>query len=204
MISMLRGRVFTLGSQHIVLDVNGVGYLVFCSTNTIAEARSKKSEHEEVTILVETRVREDSIDLFGFHEEDERTWFKVLTTVKGVGGAIALQLLGALGVNGTINAIVQEDSTALKMAKGVGERLATRIISELKGKVSDQDRKGTAAGVTSGDVGSLALARSALIKLGFKSDEATKALNKAAAGTSGEASVETLVRQALANLNTNF
>lgn len=201
MIAVLIGRVHSLDAASLVMNVNGVGYLLSCSSSTIAQA----GEHlgSEVTLYVETRVREDAIQLFGFATEDERIWFRILTGVQGVGGRIALNLLGSLGVEGLVSAIASGDVEALKRADGVGPRLAARVASELAGKIAEKDRKLTqGGGVAVQSMESFASAKAALSKLGFKQDEITKALRQVANDGAGEAlGVEVLVRRALLALN---
>jgi len=132
MIAMLAGIVDEIGADRLVLDVNGVGYLVFCSSRTLARA---PRHGEPLRLLVETHVREDHIHLYGFAEESERHWFRLLNTVQGVGARLALAVLGALPPDALVTAILAQDKAALARAEGVGPKLAQRIVTELKDKV---------------------------------------------------------------------
>ncbi len=134
MIAMLAGVIDEIGPDRLVLDVNGVGYLVFCSSRTLARAPRRG---EALRLLVETHVREDHIHLYGFAEESERHWFRLLNTVQGVGARLALAILGTLAPDALVTAILAQDKAALTRAEGVGPKLGQRIVTELKDKVGD-------------------------------------------------------------------
>ena len=131
MIAKLSGRLDSLGADHAVIDVSGVGYLVFCPARTLGRLGALGTA---VTVLVDTHVREDAITLYGFADAAERSWFRLLITVQGVGARVALALLGVLGPDDLVRAIAAQDRAALVRADGVGPKLATRILSELKDK----------------------------------------------------------------------
>ncbi len=128
-----------------VIDVGGVGYLVSCSARTMGQL---PPGGEAVQLLIETHVREDRIQLFGFASGQEREWFRLLTTVQGVGAKVALAILGVLAPEALTQAIIAQDKTALSRADGVGPRLAARITSELKEKVGSLSVAMVAAAVT--------------------------------------------------------
>lgn len=196
MFASLRGDVVSVAKDSMVLEVGGVGYLVSCSSRTLDMARDAREVGQEVFLLVETVVREDSIRLFGFADEEEQTWFRILTTVQGVGGRIALNILGALGVSGLVDAIVTGDKASLRQADGVGERIAARVVSELEGKAPAREVEGE--GPRKVNMDHLASARAALLKLGFKADEASRALKFAIAEVAGEdLRMEVLLKEAL-------
>lgn len=132
MIGKLRGLIDTIAEDHAILDVNGVGYLVFASSRALGQLQNVQGE---VTLWIETHVREDHIHLYGFLTEAERQWFRTLTSVQGVGSKMALSLLGALSTQEISDAIAAQDKTMLTRANGVGPRLAERIITELKNKL---------------------------------------------------------------------
>ena len=132
MIAKLAGLLDQAGSDSAVVDVGGVGYLVFCSARTLARMPAKGAP---VSLLIETHVREDHIHLYGFSEPAERDWFRLLTTVQGVGAKLALALLGVLGPEDLMRAIAAADKASLARAPGVGQKLAQRIATELKDKV---------------------------------------------------------------------
>ncbi|MDP1975764.1 MAG: Holliday junction branch migration protein RuvA [Alphaproteobacteria bacterium] len=131
MIGKLRGIHDSSSADSVILDVSGVGYLVFASTQTL---RALPSVGQEATLLIETHVREEYIHLYGFLSSDERLWFRHLFTVQGVGGRVALAILSALPLNQLINAIASEDKKMLSKADGVGPKLAVRIVTELREK----------------------------------------------------------------------
>ena len=134
MIALLRGRVARQGDGQAVIDVNGVGYLVHASARTLSRLPGGS---EVVELLVETQVRDDSIVLFGFADDGERAWFRLLLTVQGVGSRVALSLLGALGPDALATAVMAQDKAALSRAPGIGSRLAGRIVAELKDRMGD-------------------------------------------------------------------
>lgn len=132
MIGKLKGIIDTIEDDHLIIDVNGVGYVVFCSAKTQIAAGGSG---EAVSLLIETHVREDHIHLYGFASEAERKWFKLLTNVQGVGAKVALALLSAFTPNEITQAVAAQDKTFLTKASGVGPKLALRLITELKDKV---------------------------------------------------------------------
>lgn len=132
MIGKLRGTLDSVSDDHAILDVGGVGYLVFASSRALGQLQESAAE---VTLWIETHVREDHIHLYGFLSEAERQWFRTLTSVQGVGSKMALSLLSALSMDEISNAIMAQDKTLLTRANGVGPRLAERIMTELKNKL---------------------------------------------------------------------
>ncbi len=131
MIGKLTGRVDEIAEDHMILDVGGVGYLVFASAKTLAAMPAKGGA---VSLLTETHVREDHIHLYGFATAAERIWFKTLTTVQGVGVKMAMAILSALTPESILTAIAAQDKKALTVVSGVGPKLAERIVLELKSK----------------------------------------------------------------------
>ena len=200
MIAKLTGIVDSTGDGWVVLDVGGVGYLVFCSGRTL----SRLAAGQAASLRVETAVRDDAINLYGFADSAERQWFRMLTTVQGVGAKAALAILTALAADELVQAIAAGDRGAITRAAGVGPKLAGRIIGELREKV-EVAALGTAATVNSGagnwglggDVGD---AVSALVNLGFRPAEALGAVSHAAARLGTGAVVEDLIRGGLAEL----
>lgn len=200
MIARLRGTLDALDGDHAVIDVGGVGYLVACSPRTLA---ALPRPGEAVDLLIETQVREDSITLYGFRTAAERSWFRLLQTVQGVGARVALAVLSVLGPDELTRAIVSQDKAALGRASGVGPRLAGRIASELKDRLTDLPVPAGvplpgAAGVEFG--GAAGDAVSALIHLGYGRSEAHAAVAKAAAALGTDAPLEALVRSGLQEL----
>jgi Holliday junction DNA helicase RuvA len=129
-IGKLKGLVDAVGEAHAIIDVNGVGYEVHCSARTL---RTLAIGHE-VSVAIETHVREDAIRLFGFASEVERAWFRTLQTIQGVGAKVALGVLGTLGPQDLANAIALQNWAAVAESPGVGKKLAQRIVAELKDK----------------------------------------------------------------------
>jgi Holliday junction DNA helicase RuvA len=203
MIAKLKGLIDTLGDGWVVIDVGGVGYLVFCSARTL---RALPAVGEAAALHIETHVREDHIHLYGFAEPGERDWFRLLLGVQGVGARVALALLSVLGPDELTGAIAAGDRTALSQASGVGGKLAGRIASELKDKVASLALPGTAApasgGADAGKSGGLtADALSALVNLGYRPAEAMTAIAAAQQALGGEATVETVIHDALKELS---
>ncbi len=131
MIAKLRGIVDSIYEDSCVIDVSGVGYLVFSSSKTL----SKLVREKEVALLIETVVREDSISLYGFYEPLEKEWFNTLTKVQGVGAKVCLSILSALSPNELAAAVAAQDKASFSRAAGVGPKLAARLTTELKGKI---------------------------------------------------------------------
>lgn len=201
MIAKLSGVLDSVASDHAVVDVNGVGYLVACSARTLD--RLPKAG-EPVTLAIETQVREDAINLYGFGEESEREWFRLLVTVQGVGARHALAILGAVPTDDLARAIVAQDKATISRANGVGPKLAQRIASELKDKIGDiaLGAAGLPPAVDAAVGGAVADAISALVNLGYRRAEAQGAVARAAHDMGGEPATGDLVRAGLKELAT--
>lgn len=204
MIAKLKGLVDSLGEDWVVVDVSGVGYLVFCSTRTLG----RLATGEAVELHVETHVREDHIHLYGFTDIAEKDWFKLLTTVQGVGAKVGLGILSVLGPDELVQAIAAQDKALITRAPGVGPKLAGRITSELKDKVGGLALGAAVNGISAAPAatgpapGANATvdAVSALVNLGYGRSEALGAVAHAAGKLGGEADVEALIRSGLAEL----
>ena len=131
MIGKLKGIIDSYGEDFIILDVQGVGYLVHCSARTL---QALPAPGEAATLAIETHVREDQIRLFGFQSDAEREWFRLLQTVQGVGAKVALSVLGTFKPADLATAIAMRDKAAITRAPGVGPKVAERIVTELKDK----------------------------------------------------------------------
>ena len=131
MIGKLKGVVDSLDEETIILDVNGVGYLVSASARTL---RALPAAGEPTELLIETYVREDAIRLYGFLTAGEREWFRLLQSVQGVGAKVALGILGALSAEALSTAVARQDKAMMARAPGVGPKLAARLVLELKDK----------------------------------------------------------------------
>jgi Holliday junction DNA helicase RuvA len=131
MIGRLRGQVAFRAADHVMLDVGGVGYVVFCSERTLTALPGIGGAASLWTELV---VREDLMQLFGFATVQEREWHRLLTSVQGVGAKASLAILGVLGPDGVGRAIALSDASAVRAAPGVGPKLAARVVNELQAK----------------------------------------------------------------------
>jgi len=204
MIAKLSGLIDEVGSDWAIIDVNGVGYLVFCSSRTL----SIMAVGEAIKLIIETHVREDHIHLFGFADHGERDWFKLLTTVQGVGAKVGLGILSALSADELVQAVASGDKAAVSRANGVGPKLATRIVSELKDKVGGmalglavQGSAGDGGVVTAGVVNAnTSDAVSALVNLGYSPSDALRAISHIAPNLGDDPSVEVLISAALSEL----
>jgi len=196
MIGKLAGIVDSLGPDHIILDVAGVGYLVHCSTPTL----SRLSAGAHAALMIETRITDETIRLYGFASAEEREWFRLLQTVQNVGARVALNVLAALSSRELERAIALSDKVAIGRAQGVGPKLATRIVTELKDKAPSMMLRGHGdeAGTTPvlAPRGPEADAVAALVKLGYTQSQAAEAVARAARDL-GEAPADVLIRESL-------
>jgi holliday junction DNA helicase RuvA len=200
MIAKLTGILDHIGPDGAVVDVGGVGYLCFCSTRSLGQLPPPGGA---ARLLIETHVREDHIHLYGFIDAAERDWFRLLTTVQGVGARLALAILSAVGPNDLTLAIVSQDKATLARADGVGPKLAARIVNELRDKVGGLALAATnsaapAAAVT--DAGPTGDAVSALVNLGYRRAEAFGAVAAATRRLGDGAQVDALIRAGLQEL----
>ncbi|MBF0246452.1 MAG: Holliday junction branch migration protein RuvA [Alphaproteobacteria bacterium] len=205
MIALLKGRIEEVGDGFCVVDVNGVGYLVFCSSRTLGRV----AVGEAATVHIETHVREDHIHLYGFLDRGEREWFKLLTTVQGVGAKVALAILSVLSGDELTHAIAAGDKAQVGRANGVGPKLAGRIVTELKDKVAaialgaaagPKGVKMVATGPGAGASDATRDATSALVNLGYSPSDALAAVSHAAGKLGEGADVAALIRGGLAEL----
>ncbi|WP_422365582.1 Holliday junction branch migration protein RuvA [Pelagibius sp.] len=199
MIGKLTGLIDSLGDDWVLIDVGGVGYMVFCSGRTLGLLPPAGGA---ASLWIETHVREDHIHLFGFADQAERDWYRLLNGVQGVGAKMALAILSVLPPAELVQAIAAQDKAALARASGVGPKLAGRIALELKdkaggialGPVALANGGSRAGGGVSED------AVSALVNLGYRRAEAFSAVAKAMGDLGGEAPVEALIRAGLKEL----
>ncbi len=197
MIAKLKGIIDELGIDHLVIDVQGVGYLVYASARTLS---SIGAVGEAAEVFTEMQVSENDMRLMGFASGAERDWFRLLTSVQGVGGKVALAILGTLEPSQLGHAIATGDKAMVARANGVGPKLAQRIINELKDKVGGMDLgPATAGGVAAvtAPLGASADAVSALQNLGFKPAIASAAVAEASGELGEGAEMGALVKLAL-------
>lgn len=211
MIARLRGLLDSAGTDHAVIDVNGVGYLVFAAGRTLDRL---PKPGEPVTLLIDTHVGEDHIRLYGFLDATERDWFRLLMTVQGVGARVALAILSALTPDQIAQAIAVNDPKLLVRADGVGPKLAARIVNELKDKTAHLSlaaltgggmaatgKGGNGAAAPAGSVaGAAGDAVSALVNLGYGRTEAFAAVMKASRDLGEGAELQALIPAALKEL----
>jgi Holliday junction DNA helicase RuvA len=202
-IGKLTGVIDSLSEDGLVLDVNGVGYVVQASGKTMSRLGEAGTS---ASLLIETQMREDAITLFGFADAAERDWFRLLRNVQGVGGKVALSILSTLAAEELASAIAAQDKASVSRANGVGPKLAQRIVSELKDKAA-----GMAFGAAP-NVATLAAkpaaggdlvhdAVSALVNLGYRRAEAFGAVSKALSGAAAKPALNELILQGLRELS---
>ena len=199
MIAKLAGLLDSVGDDHAVVDVGGVGYLVFCSGRTM---RALPAAGQPVVVHIETHVREDHIHLYGFADEAERDWFRLLQSVQGVGARVALAILTVHAPGDLMLIIAAQDKAAVAQANGVGAKLAGRIVTELKDAVGGLalHPAGAAGGAALAEVGVEGDAVSALVNLGYRRTEAAMAVAGAARAMAGDAELDVLIRAGLREL----
>lgn len=211
MIGKISGRLEYRASDHILVDVRGIGYLVFCSERTLA---ALPGVGEAVALYTDLVVREDLMQLYGFTTLAEKEWHRLLTSVQGVGAKASLAILGTLGAEGVSRAIALGDWNAVKAAKGVGPKIAQRVVLDLKDKAPSVMAMGDAVAQTSSDGGTEVIepvaatrpaaqkssaqaeALSALSNLGYSPGDAARAVAQAA-GDVPDADTGTLIKAAL-------
>lgn len=211
MIGKITGRIDYRAADHVLIDVRGVGYLVYCSERTMA---ALPGVGEVVALYTDLQVREDLMQLFGFQTLAEKEWHRLLTSVQGVGAKASLAILGTLGPDGVSRAIALGDWNAVKAAKGIGPKIAQRVVLDLKDKApgvmamggSLAQAQGTEtvevietlspAPVAAPSSNAQAEALSALGNLGYGPGDAAGAVAEAA-GEAPEADTPALIRAAL-------
>ena len=203
MIGKLKGQIDSYGEDFVIVDVHGVGYVVFCSSRTL---QALPSVGEAVTVWIETQVREDAIRLFGFRSEAEQNWFRLLQSVQGVGAKVALAIQSTLEPGALATAIATGDKAQVARANGVGPKLAQRICVELKDKAPAFGMVDPALIQLSGAIEAKALPRpvsdaiSALTNLGYPQAQAQAAIAAAMTALGDGAETGQLIRQGLKEL----
>jgi len=198
MIASLTGRIEQIEADRFVVDVNGVGYLVQASTRTLAALPPAPAVTK---LLIETQVREDAILLYGFVDPGERDWFRLLTTVQGVGARVALNILSTLTPRELVGAISAGDRAALSRAPGVGPKLAVRVVTELRDRAGGMPSgPGVALPTPTAAQGIEGDALSALVNLGYRRPEAQAALARVQERLGEGAGLDQIIREALRDL----
>jgi len=199
MIGRLKGRVDGRGDNWALIDVGGVGYMVEGSARMLD---ALPSDGEAVSLAIETYVREDQLRLFGFLSEQERSWFRLLMGVQGVGARVALAIQSVLSADELSQAVAAEDKAMVSRAPGVGPKVAQRIVQELRDKVPESHFAVSGAATGEAAVAGQAMreALSALTNLGYQRTHAAQALSAARNALGDDATVEALIKQGLKEL----
>lgn len=206
MIAKLSGTLDSTGPDWLIIDVGGVGYQVFASARTLSQLPHMG---ESFSLMIETLVRNEQTQLFGFSQEIERTWFRLLLGIQGVGAKVGLAILSALTCDEIHQAILTQDQALITRADGVGPKLAGRIVAELKSKVGGfalgltSTHPEVSAGISSIS-GGMSEAISALTNLGYRRSEAVEAVAKSSQTLGPGVSTEALIRQGLNILSQNL
>ena len=206
-IGRLRGEIATVGTDSVMIDVGGVGYVALAGSRLL----SRLSPGEKAELHIETRVTESSITLFAFESDEARAWFVRLQDVPGVAGKSAMAIMDALSPPEILDALATGDAATITRAKGVGKKLAERIVGELSGKPPPMGRFGAFAPAaskssTEADAAPTSGARSeavsALVNLGYQQADASRAV-LSASRNDPQADVSALIRAGLKELSTS-
>jgi Holliday junction DNA helicase RuvA len=203
MIGKLKGKVDAVGESFLIVDVHGVGYEVQASARMLRNLKPG----DDVALTIDTHVREDAIRLFGFQSELERSWFRTLQTIQGVGAKVALAVLDVLSPQDLASAIAFGNWAAVEQAQGVGKKLAQRIVAELKDKapalsVSGLQARGGTAEMPAGEPAGLGAAEaiSALTNLGYNPAQANAAVAHAMRELGEGVDTASLIKRSLKEL----
>ncbi len=205
MIGKLSGIIDSFHQGHLILDVGGVGYLVFASTRTLSQVGQVG---DTLSLLIDTHVREDHIHLYGFQNAEEQRWFRLLTSVQGVGVKAGLSILSVCAPQELSLAIAAQDKATITRADGVGPKIANRILLELKNKVGEVDfslntvQSGSNVGTKQSANASINQdAVQALVSLGYARSEAYSAITKVSAEQGAEITLQNLITLSLKELS---
>ena len=197
MIGKLAGTVDSIADDMVILDVNGVGYLVQCPTSTL----SRLAVGAHASLMIEMKVSDDAIKLYGFASAEEREWFRLLQTVQNVGGKVALSVLSTLSPRDLQRALALGDKAMIGRASGVGPKLALRIATELKDKAPAMmmhgEEDGKVAQIAHAPRGPEGDAVSALVHLGYSDARAAEAVARAVQALGEHTETGVLIREAL-------
>ena len=190
MYEYLRGKIAESSPAHVVVDVNGIGYFVNISLNTYSQIEGKS----EIKIFIHENIREDAFNMYGFMDNAERTLFRQLISVSGIGSNTARMMLSSLAPDEIANAILTGNVNQLKAIKGIGAKTAQRVIVDLKDKLGKSSLDSKIFASIDNTIRDEAL--SALVMLGFTKNSAQKAVDKILIGSPDE-KVEGVIKQAL-------
>jgi Holliday junction DNA helicase RuvA len=203
MIGKLSGIIDSFGDDYLILDVNGVGYVVTCSSRTLQRLPARG---EATSLAIETQVREDAIRLFGFISDAERDWFRLLQSVQGVGAKVALAILGIFSAGELATAVGTQDKARVARAPGVGPKLAARIVAELKDKAPALAAIDPVVARLAGEDEAKSAPRpvrdaiSALVNLGYGRPQAAAAVAASISALGDSAEAPALIRRGLKEL----
>ncbi len=193
MIHHIKGTVIEKNPAYVILETaGGVGYYIHISLNTFSQLK----DEQQVTLLTHYVVKEDAQLLYGFHSEDERSLFRLLIGVNGIGPNTACLILSALSVQDVVNAIASQDLRTIQSVKGIGAKTAQRVVMELKDKVA-KGSFGVQDKFSSSYNNNKMEALSALVALGFAKNLAEKVLDGIVKSEGSELTVEELIKKAL-------
>ena len=195
MIGRIQGQIININETSALVDVNGVGYIVHCASNTLL---SLPQSGQSVILYIETVVRDDSISLYGFNDIEECNWFKLLVTVQGVGPRLAISILGQLSMDSLIYALQNSEHSTLKAVSGVGARGANRIVSELADKIPSS-KMNIKTNISKIDDNIMEDAILALVKLGYTRSESYSAINSSISESASN-DTSSLIRKSLLKL----
>lgn len=204
MIGKLKGIIDEIDDDHMIIDVNGVGYVVFASLRVLS---SLPAVGEGIILYIETQVRDDAIKFYGFAMKIEQEWFRLLQNVQGVGAKVALALLGTLSPSELANAIALRDVAMISRAPGIGKKVAERIVTELKNKIPTSGVSPDSTIQLKRELGdghasqAITDAISALSNLGYSRDHAANAVAAALRLAGNDADSATLIRFGLKELS---
>ena len=188
MIAKIKGNVEAVNGNHVIVDVNGLGYEVLCPERSINAIEKNKF----ISLYIQTILRDDTINLYGFLSLEEKKAFSTLQTVQGVGAKLAMTIIGFFSVKELGNHIGSGDEKSICSAPGVGAKVAKRIITELKDVYSDQSNNFDDEALTKRNS-----INSALINLGYSRTEALNLIQKIKSDINDGASIEDLIKEAL-------
>ncbi len=206
MIGKLTGIIDSFGENYVLLNVQGVGYMVFASMRTLQRIGQSG---DSASLLIDTHVREDHIHLYGFADAQEQRWFRLLTSVQGVGAKVGMAILGSLPPDELSIAIASQDKAAITRADGVGPKLGLRILTELKDKVGHADlpaipQFSSRTSAKSNDGSNLQHdAVSALVNLGYQRSDAFTAVAQVIqkSNDNDKNNLQTVIRLALKEIS---
>ncbi|MDR2407159.1 MAG: Holliday junction branch migration protein RuvA [Bacteroidales bacterium] len=192
MFAYIDGILVEKSPTYAIIDCQGVGYMLHISLNTFSKLQQ---EREVCRLFTHLQIKEDAHTLYGFSSQEERQLFRMLIAVSGIGASIAQMMLSAMSSSELTSCIANGNASALQTIKGVGAKTAQRIVIELQDKIAKTDISINKQDVSTNNVRNEAL--SALVLLGFSRQNAEKAVDKVLKHSSGDMSIENLIKESL-------